>query len=84
MNIKKGLVVKAAAGKEKGNFFVVLNINGSYINICDGKYRPLEKTKRKNIKHLFLTTTILDENSIKTNKNIRKALKNFNENIKTR
>ncbi len=50
--------------KEEDNFFYV----------CDGKERPLERPKKKNGKHLCFTNTVLDGDSYKTNKSLKKAL----------
>jgi ribosomal protein L14E/L6E/L27E len=77
--IVRGLVVKAVAGRDKSKFFVVIDLNKEYVNICDGKRRPVSKTKRKNIKHLSFTKVVLDEDSLKTNKKIRSILRSFSE-----
>ena len=37
MNIQKGSIVRALAGRDKGGFFVVLGTDGSYACIADGK-----------------------------------------------
>ena len=54
MEIVKGCVVKAKAGRDKDGFFVVLDVDGSYAMICDGKRRTLEKPKRKKYKQFSL------------------------------
>lgn len=78
MEITVGQVVKALAGRDKGRFFLVLDIDKGYALIADGKTRLLEKPKRKNIKHLALTKTILPVEEMATNRKIRKALSPFN------
>ena len=50
MEIVKGCVVKAKAGRDKNGYFVVLDLDGEYAMISDGKRRPLEKPKRKKYK----------------------------------
>ncbi len=80
MEIVKGCVVKAKAGRDKERFFVVLEADGSYAKICDGKRRTLEKPKRKKYKHLSATKSILDIGSLNSNKAVRKALSSFNGN----
>lgn len=77
MEITKGLVVKSKAGRDKGNFFVVLEFDGKYASICDGKRRLLENPKRKKEKHLSITNSKLDQNSMGSNREIRKALSKF-------
>lgn len=77
MKIVRGSVVKSKAGHDKGDFFVVLNLDSEYAFICDGKHRPLEKVKKKKFKHLFATNKVLPEDTFETNRKIRKALSTF-------
>ncbi len=78
MDIVKGIVVKAIAGRDKGNVFVVKEISEKkdYVLISDGKTRKLETPKKKNIKHLRITNTVIDINDI-TNKKLKMALSSF-------
>ena len=39
MELTKGLVVRALAGRDMGNFFVVLSVDGGYALIADGTGR---------------------------------------------
>ncbi|BED92786.1 MAG: translation initiation factor IF-1 [Candidatus Paraimprobicoccus trichonymphae] len=77
MEIKKGSVVISKAGRDKNNFHVILDFDEKYAIICDGKYRPLGKPKKKKFLHLKLTNSFLDESVLKCNKDIRKSLKKF-------
>lgn len=77
MERKRGMVVKASAGRDKMGFFIVLDFDDVYANICDGKRRKLEKPKKKKWKHLSLTNAVVPEGSITTNREIRKALADF-------
>lgn len=79
MEIVKGSVVKAKAGRDKGKFFIVLGFDGEYVIICDGKSRKLEKPKRKKEKHLSISSTVIENGSMGTNREIRKALSKFNK-----
>lgn len=76
MSIKKGSIVRAKAGRDKNNFFVVLETNGTYAQIADGKRRKVEKPKTKKIIHLAETKTVVD-GSIKTNPQVKRILKEF-------
>ncbi|MDO4730546.1 MAG: KOW domain-containing RNA-binding protein [Clostridia bacterium] len=78
MDYIRGLVVNNKAGRDKGRFFVVISCDEKYADICDGKYRRLEKPKHKNIKHLSATKTVLNEEDLKSNRSVRKALAAFN------
>lgn len=77
MEVTKGSVVKSKAGHDKGEFFVVLEFDGKYANICDGKRRLLDNPKRKKEKHLSITNSKLDQSSMVSNREIRKALSQF-------
>ncbi len=74
MEISKGLIVKSIAGKDVGKFFVVFDYDDKEVVISDGKKRPIEHMKKKNKKHISLTTKRLNERSMETNREIRKAL----------
>ena len=49
-----GAVVKATAGREKGEIFLILSEQNDFVMLIDGKSKPIENPKKKNIKHLFL------------------------------
>ena len=74
MEFVKGLVVRSAAGRDKGGLFTVVEVDGDYAMICDGRHRRLEHPKRKKWKHLVPSTTILAPASLTTNREIRRAL----------
>lgn len=69
-----GRIVSSKAGRDKGYFMVVVGIDGGCLFVADGKERPVERPKKKNVKHLAFTNTFLDENSFRTNKSLKKAL----------
>ncbi len=75
----KGQIVCSKAGRDKGYFLVVVASDDKFLYVADGKERPLERPKRKNPKHLNMTNTVLEENSLKTNKSLRKALAVFRD-----
>lgn len=81
MELTKGQVVRAKAGRDKGGFFVVLEVENGYAWICNGKSRPLERPKRKNVIHLSPTKTVVPAESMVTNREIRKVLSAFGENL---
>ncbi len=78
MELKRGSVVRAKAGRDKDGFFVVLSA-GETVTICDGKRRSLEHPKQKNPKHLAATAAVLPEDSMGTNREIRKALREYGQ-----
>lgn len=57
-----GKIVYSKAGRDQGKVFVVVSIlNDEYVYVCDGSLRPVEKPKRKKIKHLEFTNIIAEE-----------------------
>jgi len=72
----KGSVVRAAAGRDSGGFFVVTGTDNDYCYIANGKSRKLAKPKRKNAKHLCPTDSMISINDI-TDKKLRTLLREF-------
>lgn len=77
MPLVKGRIVRSIAGRDKGSFLVVVGFEGNKICLCDGKERPLERPKKKNVKHLSSTACVLGEDQLKTNRSIRHALRDY-------
>ena len=69
-----GQIVCSRSGRDKGYFMVIVSEDDRYIYVCDGKERPIERPKRKNAKHLSFTNTVLNADSYKTNKSLKKSL----------
>lgn len=76
MKLLKGSVVKAEAGRDGGGYFVIVEADEKYCLIADGKSRKLASPKRKNIKHIRVTDSMIDLNDI-TDKKLRNMLKQF-------
>ena len=76
MELTKGLVVRAISGREKGGYFVVLSANDGYALIADGKRRTLAAPKRKNFRHLQMTSRLVDLEDV-TDKKLRSVLKQY-------
>jgi len=51
----RGTVVYSRAGRDKGNAMVVLESEGNFLNLADGKLRTIENPKRKKTKHIQST-----------------------------
>jgi len=76
VKLLKGSVVRAEAGRDKGSYFAVVDAGEKYCFIADGKSRKLADPKRKNIKHIRVTDSMIDLNDI-TDKKLRNTLKQF-------
>lgn len=85
--ITVGSVVYSKAGRDKGNYFMVLEIlDDSYVNVVDGKIRKLDRPKRKKIKHLKNTNDVLEAIAVKVIKGTKifdaevfSALRKYNQ-----
>ncbi len=76
MEIREGCVVIAKAGRDKGRAFAVVDVeNSRSVWIADGKSRPLDRPKRKNIIHLQATAATYDGEM--TNRQLRIFLKEY-------
>lgn len=78
MEAKIGMIVRSAAGHDRGNFLVITAVEGDFAFIADGKERKLEKPKKKRLKHLKLTNTVIDTDNL-TDKGLRKIISSFPE-----
>ena len=76
--LETGRVVYSKSGRDKGYFLVVVESDEKFVLVCDGKERPIERPKRKNVKHIGITNTVLDNGSMSTTKKLKKALAQFN------
>jgi ribosomal protein L14E/L6E/L27E len=54
-----GTVVFSKKGRDKGKVMVVLSADGEYLYLADGKLRTINKPKKKKIKHVQPTNTLL-------------------------
>lgn len=74
---KSGAIVKAIAGREKNQIFIIKYVDKDFAYLINGKNRPIECPKKKNFKHLFL----LKQSSIDvlemTNADVIKYLKDY-------
>ncbi len=89
MNVMLGQVVCSKAGRDEGRFFIIIGIvDDKYVLVSDGDLRRFENPKKKKIKHLDITSILLEalsqklKDSIKvTNAEIRKALAEVKETL---
>ena len=75
MEIERGSLVYSIAGRDKGSLFLVLERDGEFVYLTDGKTRRCENPKKKKLKHVNKTNTLMDadfENI--SNSDVRKML----------
>lgn len=81
VNVKFGQIVFSKAGHDANEAYVVLGTEQDKVILADGKYKTLEKPKKKNIKHLQPTNYIEDslakkqELGLLRNEDIKRAIK---------
>ncbi len=79
--LERGRVVISLAGRDKGRLLAVMQEEKNRVLICDGKERPVDRPKSKNIRHVEITQISLSETDIATNRALRKALGRLNAEI---
>ena len=55
--VKSGDIVLSLKGRDKGNCFIVIDVENDFVKIVDGKVHKIQKPKRKNTKHIKLILT---------------------------
>lgn len=83
MELKSGSVVISKAGRDKGYFLAVSKITDDCVYVCDGKERPVERPKKKNLLHLKATHYVLPDEKTATNRSLKKALKEISESVES-
>ena len=81
MEIKVGSIVRSKAGRDKGDFFIVLSVEDNYVYMANGELRKVDQPKKKKLRHLQGTDEVSEfvANKIAqglkvTNSEVRKAL----------
>lgn len=69
-----GQIVSSKSGRDKGCFLAIVKEENGVVFVCDGKKRPLDRPKSKNVKHLQFTNTVLTADCFKSDRSLRKAL----------
>ena len=83
MEAECGMIVRSAAGRDKGLFMVILAVEGGFACVADGKLRRISKPKRKNLKHLKFTRSRIDTADL-TDKKLRGVIAAFAGDEKSR
>ena len=86
MEIAKSDIVRSIAGRDQGKLFLVLDTDGEFLVLADGKTRRLEAPKRKKRKHTVLVGSnescvakkIRSEEKV-TNSELRRTLAAYGE-----
>lgn len=73
--LKRGMVVKSLAGRDRGYLLTVIKAEGNRIFVCDGKERPIDRPKCKNIRHVMPTKFFVSDEEMATDRALKKALR---------
>ena len=75
-----GRVAVSSAGRDEGKTFIILSvIDAQYVYIADGDLRKIDHPKKKKLKHLRLTGTVLEPIAEK----LRRGTKVFDAEIRS-
>ena len=84
VNYELGQIVKSTAGRDMGQYFIIVQMEDVYIYLVDGDSRRLEAPKKKKKKHVQITHAVPLEIAEKisnddklSNADIRRSLKDF-------
>ena len=75
MKAVKGSVVCSKAGRDKGYLLCVVGQEDEFFILADGNERPLQNPKRKNKKHVAVTSCVLTPQQMSANKALKRALR---------
>ena len=78
MDIAKSDIVRSIAGRDQGKIFFVLDTDGEFLMLADGKTRRLEAPKRKKRKH----TELLEQGKCRVAVKIRSEEKVTNSELR--
>jgi ribosomal protein L14E/L6E/L27E len=57
-----GRLVYSRAGRDEGKLFIIIDIlDDNYVYVSDGSLRPIEKPKKKKVKHLVFTKEVAED-----------------------
>lgn len=70
-----GQVVRSKAGRDKDRWMLIVGKEGDYVFLADGDLRKISHPKRKKIKHITKTQTVITsiQNDLLSNKKIQNA-----------
>lgn len=84
MEFTVGQVVFSKCGRDKKYPFIIYSVEGDFLFLVDGKMRPLEKPKKKKIKHVqpvnYIDEAIkqkLENKLYLNNSDVKKALAKY-------
>lgn len=77
MDFVKGQLVRSKAGRDKTRTFAVLDVEGGMLILADGAHRSVDRPKRKKIRHVAPTATVLGNELLKSDQLLSDAIKAY-------
>lgn len=79
--LERGRVVRSVAGRDSGYLLVVIQADEKSALVCDGRERPIDRPKSKNIRHIEALEYHLSERDMASDSALRKALRRLDAEI---
>ena len=79
--LERGTVVRSLAGRDKDKLLAVMQVSENLVTVCDGKERPVDRPKSKNIRHVKEVGFTLTEQDTSSDRLLKKALARLNAEI---
>ena len=77
MDFVKGQLVRSKAGRDKTRTLAVLEVEGEMLLLADGNLRKVGDPKRKKMQHVAPTTTVLENELLKSDQQLRDAIRAY-------
>ena len=79
--LERGTAVRSSAGRDKGKLLAIVQAEKDRVLVCDGKERPIDRPKSKNIRHIVSVGAAVTEAELASNRALRTALRRLNAEI---
>lgn len=87
---KIGYFAVSKAGHDCNEIYVIINVDSEYVYLADGKFKTVDKPKKKKNKHVQIINNIdqaielkLSQNKLLINEDIKRAIKLYKNDLKT-
>ncbi len=77
MDFVKGQLVRSLAGRDKTRTFAVMAVEGQMLSLADGSLRKISRPKAKKIRHVAPTATVLQGESLASDKQLSEAIRAY-------
>jgi ribosomal protein L14E/L6E/L27E len=77
MQFVTGMIVRSKQGRDNGKFYVVLSADKTSALLYDADKRTIKQPKKKNLRHLAPTKTVLSAKVLGSDSEIRRTLAEF-------